>query len=301
MLAHANLVISQALCYDAPALSGEIMNPSSPLPIHDLPARVSENRDLGASHFLLTLEAEPVAAAACPGQFVMLRFAGSLDPLLPRPMSVSDVLPADGNHPGRIQILHKVVGRGTDRLAGLKRGEPLQVLGPLGKPFSVPASFPPGRSALMVAGGIGVAIFPFLVPALQRAGLQPVLLFGSRSERELVQRDWFASRGVEVRTATEDGSDGVKGFVTTLLEEAVGSPRNVAAVYACGPQGMLKAVGGWAMKSGVPTQLSLESYMGCGIGACLGCVVRVRGERGFAYARICVDGPTFPASEVLWE
>ena len=103
MVAHANLVISRTLCYDARALSGEIMNPSSPPTIHDLPARVSENQDLGAAHFLLTLEADPIAAAACPGQFVMLRFAGSLDPLLPRPMSVSDVLPADGNSPGRFR------------------------------------------------------------------------------------------------------------------------------------------------------------------------------------------------------
>jgi len=301
MLAHANLVISQALCYDAPALSGETMNPTSPLSLHDVSARVSENRDLGAAHFLLTLEAEPIAAAATPGQFVMLRFAGSLDPLLPRPMSVSDVLPADATQPGRIQVLHKVVGRGTDRLAALKPGEHLQVLGPLGKPFSVPSSATPGSRAVMVAGGIGVAIFPFLVPALQGAGLKPLLLFGSRSSKELVRKDWFAGQGVEVRTATEDGSDGTKGLVTTLLREVLSSQPEVAIVYACGPHAMLKAVGGLVMESGVSSQLSLESYMGCGIGACLGCVVKVRRESGFAYARICVDGPTFPASEVLWE
>jgi len=300
MLAHANLVISQALCYDAPALSGEIMNPTSPLSLHDVSARVSENRDLGASHFLLTLEAEPIAAAATPGQFVMLRFTGSLDPLLPRPMSVSDVLPADPTRPGRIQVLHKVVGKGTLRLAALKPGEHLQVLGPLGKPFSVPSATP-GSRAVMVAGGIGVAIFPFLVPALQGAGLKPLLLFGSRSSQELVRKDWFAGQGVEVRCATEDGSEGTKGLVTTLLRETLSSHPEVSIVYACGPHAMLKAVGGLVMESGVSSQLSLESYMGCGIGACLGCVVKVRRESGFAYARICVEGPTFPASEVLWE
>ncbi|MCI0658968.1 MAG: diguanylate cyclase, partial [Acidobacteria bacterium] len=105
----------------------------------------------------------------------------------------------------------------------------------------------------------------------------------------------------EVRTATEDGSEGAKGFVTTLLQEALGSSPEVAIVYACGPQAMLKAVGEMLIASGVSAQLSLESYMGCGIGACLGCVVKVRRDSGFAYARICVEGPTFPASEVLWE
>ena len=300
MLAHANLVIFQALCYDARALSGEPMSPSSPPPIHDHSATVSENRDLGASHFLLTLEAEPIATTASPGQFAMLRFPGCLDPLLPRPMSISDVLPADGRRPGRLQILHKVVGRGTDRLAALKPGERLQVLGPLGKPFSIPSPAAEGSRALMVAGGIGVAIFPFLVPALKRAGLKPILRFGSRSARELVRKDWFERRGVEVRTATEDGSEGTKGFVTPLLQEALGCLQ-ISVVYACGPQAMLKAVGGIMSTSGVSAQLSLESYMGCGIGACLGCVVKVRRDGGFVYARICVDGPTFPASEVLWE
>jgi dihydroorotate dehydrogenase electron transfer subunit len=301
MLAHANLVIFQALCYDARALSGETMSPSSPPPIHDYSARVSENRDLGASHFLLTLEAEPIATMACPGQFTMLRFPGCLDPLLPRPMSISDVLPADKSRPGRMQILHKVVGKGTERLAALKPGERIQVLGPLGKPFSLPSPIAPGSRAVMVAGGIGVAIFPFLVPMLRSAGLKPVLLFGSRSSRELVLTDHFEHQGVEVHTATEDGSAGVKGFVTRLLQEALGSLPEVAVVYACGPQAMLKAVGDMTVASGVSAQLSLESYMGCGIGACLGCVVKVRRDSGFAYARICVDGPTFPASEVLWE
>jgi len=301
MLAHANLVISEALCYDAPALSGETMSSSSPPPIHDFTARVSENRDLGASHYLLTLEAETIAASAAPGQFVMLRFAGSLDPLLPRPMSVSEVLPASGSHPGHIRILHKVIGKGTQRLASLRPDDRLQALGPLGKPFSIPSAEWPGSRALMVAGGIGVAIFPFLVPALRRAGLAPVLLFGARSGKDLVLKDWFAQQGVEVRVATEDGSEGVKGFVTTLLQDAMSSSPGVGMVYACGPQPMLKAVGGMVTGAGVSAQLSLESYMGCGIGACLGCVVKVRRESGFAYARICVDGPTFSASEVLWE
>ena len=277
------------------------MSASSPPSIHNYPARVSRNRDLGACHFLLTLEAEVIAAAAAPGQFFMLRFAGCMDPLLPRPMSVSNVIPAEGGRGGRIEILHKVVGKGTDRLSALRIGEHVQVLGPLGKPFAVPPASAPGSPALMVAGGIGIAIFPFLVPELKRQGYEPVLLFGARSARELVRKDWFTRRGVAVHAATEDGSEGVKGFVTTPLQAALRSTARPAVAYACGPQAMLKAVAALLNSAGVPAQLSLESYMGCGIGACLGCVVKVRREDGFVYQRICVDGPTFPATEVLWE
>jgi len=277
------------------------MNPTSAPPVYDLPARVSQNRDLGASHFLLTLEAEPIAATTRPGQFVMLRFAGCVDPLLPRPMSVSDRRRPKGGCPGRIQILHKVVGRGTDRLSRLRPGETLQVLGPLGRPFTIPQPSLRGRQALMVAGGIGVAIFPMLVRALRRRGCEPVLLFGARSSRDLVRRDWFARRGVRVILATEDGSEGARGLVTAPLQASLQAPQPPLMVYACGPQPMLKAVAALVNAAGIPAQLSLESYMGCGIGACLGCVVKVRARQGFEYRRICLEGPTFAAAEILWE
>ncbi|HEU5182801.1 MAG TPA: dihydroorotate dehydrogenase electron transfer subunit, partial [Candidatus Polarisedimenticolia bacterium] len=244
------------------------------------------------------LEADLIAASARAGQFVMLRFGGAWDPFLPRPMSISDVLPPEAGKPGRIQVLHKIVGRGTDRLARLRAGENLQVLGPLGRPFEIPAGTAKGP-ALMVAGGIGVAIFPFLVGALQRAGLHPILLFGARGTHDLVRLEWFASRSVETRTATEDGSHGRKGLVTDLLKEAIQSSPG-AIVYACGPHAMLEATSGVVVPAGIPAQLSLESYMGCGIGACLGCVVKSRTAEGWAYRRICVDGPTFAAAEILW-
>jgi dihydroorotate dehydrogenase electron transfer subunit len=277
----------------------EMMTPSSPSVVHDQSSRVSENRDLGSSHYLLTLEAEAIASAASPGQFVMLRFPGSLDPFLPRPMSVCNAMPPGNGQGGRIQILHKIVGRGTRRLSLLRPGEQLQVLGPLGKPFEPPPG-PPGRLALMVAGGIGIAIFPFLAGLLKRSGWRCRLLFGARSSSDLIHRDWFEGQGVEVRVATEDGSEGRRGFVTPLLEEALASDP-AAMIYACGPMAMLGAVAQVSARAGVPAQLSLESYMGCGIGACLGCVVKVRGQEGWAYRRICVEGPTFLSDEVVWE
>jgi dihydroorotate dehydrogenase electron transfer subunit len=260
-------------------------------------APVLENRPLGADHFLLTLASPSIAAAARPGQFVMVRLPDRLDPLLARPMSLHEALPPEGSLPGRIQILHKVVGKGTSLLASMAPGQSLHLLGPLGRPFEIPS---PGGSdrALMVAGGVGIALFPFLVPALLAGGWKPVLLFGARSARDLVTRDAFSRRGVEVLTATEDGSHGTRGRVTALLEERLAG---AGMIYACGPDPMLRAVSRLANAAAVPCQLSLESAMGCGFGVCLGCVVRVRRGEGQAYARICVEGPTFMATEVIWE
>jgi len=236
-----------------------------------------------------------------PGQFVMLRFPGRLDPLLPRPMSVSEVLPDEEDRPGRIRILLKVVGRGTELLAALSAGDRIQVLGPLGKPFQIPPPPAAKGRALMAAGGIGVATFPFLAKELRKAGWKPTLLFGARRERDLVRREWFEEQGVEVRTATEDGSHGVRGLVTDLLQKAIAPGSEAGMVYACGPRPMLQAVSALVNAAGVPCQLSLESAMGCGFGVCLGCVVKVRRGDGFDYVRVCMEGPTLMATEVLWE
>jgi dihydroorotate dehydrogenase electron transfer subunit len=216
-------------------------------------------------------------------------------------MSVSEASPGRKERPGSIRILHKVVGRGTRLLATLKPGDPLQVLGPLGKPFGTSPPASRGDRALLVAGGIGIAVFPFLVPALRLSGWTPVLLFGARREEDLVRREWFEEEKVEIRTATEDGSHGERGLVTRLLEEELASGSGVGMIYACGPRPMLRAVALAANDREVPCQLSLESDMGCGFGVCLGCVVKVRRGGDSAYARVCVEGPTMMATEVLWD
>ena len=216
-------------------------------------------------------------------------------------MSVSQVLLDEGGAPTGIRILLKVVGRGTELLAALSAGDSIQVLGPLGKPFQVAPPAAASKRALMVAGGIGVATFPFLAMELRKNGWKPTLLFGARGGAELVRRDWFEEEGVEVRTATEDGSHGHRGLVTDLLREAIGPGSDAGMVYACGPRPMLRAVSAMVNAAGVPCQLSLESAMGCGFGVCLGCVVKVRRGDGFDYARVCVEGPTMMATEVLWE
>ena len=262
----------------------------------DSPAPVVRHEALNRDHFLLTLESPRIAREARAGQFVMIQTRAGSDPLLRRPMSIYRVLPG---RRGLIQILYKVVGTGTRYLSQQPRGALLATLGPLGNGFRLPE---PGIRAVLVAGGIGIAIFPFLAEALGKGrGPSPVLLYGGRSKRDLVALDFFRARRIPVRLATEDGSIGTRGFVTRLLETllAARKPADHLELLVCGPTPMLKAVGAVATGAGVACQLALESQMPCGIGVCLGCVVPCPGDaRGPMFRRVCTEGPIFRASEV---
>ena len=155
-----------------------------------------------------------------------------------------------------------------------------------------------------MAGGIGIAIFPFLADALRRRGVRPTLLFGARSARDLVALAAFRSRRIPTRVATEDGSRGVKGYVTQLLEPILRGDGPRPILYVCGPTPMLRAVGALAIAAGARCQLALESQMPCGIGVCLGCVVACPADAGpggagaVAFRRVCTEGPIFDAAAV---
>jgi len=275
----------------------------------DVPARVLAHEAINPDHRLLTLEAPRIARAAKPGQFVMLQVAPGRDPLLRRPMSLCRV-PDRARR--RIEVLYKIVGAGTRALATRRPGDIVMTLGPLGNGFTLPRAAEGGAAragsgerggagpVVMVAGGIGIAIFPFLADELQRAGKGATLLFGARGRRDLVYTAPLRARGVAIRYATEDGSRGARGFVTRLLEPmlaATPKPR----LYVCGPTPMLRAVGDLAAQAGAPCQLALESQMPCGIGVCLGCVVACPGDaHGPIFRRVCTEGPVFAAGEVSW-
>jgi len=272
----------------------------------DVPARVLRHETLNPEHFLITLEAPRIARAARPGQFVMLQVREGRDPLLRRPMSICRVPPG-----GRaIQVFYKVVGEGTRYLSRQPVGAHLMTLGPLGNGFALPERAARGgagrhatRRPVLVAGGIGVAVFPFLAEALQRLGHRPLLLFGARTQRDLAGLQFFRSRRIPHTLATEDGSAGARGFVTRLLEPLLAEgPRGAGVeLYVCGPTPMMRAVGDLAVDASVTCQLALESQMPCGIGVCLGCVVRCAPRTGEpVYRRVCTEGPIFPAAEVAW-
>ena len=256
-----------------------------------------ENRDLGHDNFLAVLDAPEVGRAMEPAQFVMVRVGEGTDPLLGRPFSVARV--GKGAKGATVELIYKVIGRGTGILAGLQAGAGVGIVGPLGHPF--PAPVDPQAPIYMVAGGIGIAPFPFLSARLLRAGSRPRLLYGARSSGDLVARDLFPA-GVEMEVATDDGSTGHAGFVTELLDRHLTAldteTRRRATTYVCGPTPMMAAADAVLARHQAQGHLSLESFMGCGFGVCLSCVVPMVGQD--SYARICVDGPTFPAGRVDW-
>lgn len=273
----------------------------------DVPARVLAHEALNSDHRLLTLEAPSIARAARPGQFVMLQVAPGRDPLLRRPMSVARV-PDRARR--RIEVVYKIIGEGTRALATRRPGETIATLGPLGNGFTLPAAVPrrgagkPGADArapiVMVSGGIGIAIFPFLADELHRRGARATLLYGARGAHDLVYTAPLRARGVSIRYATEDGSRGTRGYVTRLLEPLLAAdpkPR----LFVCGPTPMLRAVSDLAAAAGAPCQLALESQMPCGVGVCLGCVVACPGDaHGPVFRRVCTEGPVFAAGAVSW-
>jgi dihydroorotate dehydrogenase electron transfer subunit len=262
----------------------------------DTAARILSHDALNPDHFLLTLDAPRMARASRPGQFVMLQAQPGRDPLLRRPMSVCAVA---GKPPRRLRILYKVTGHGTRMLSRQPVGATLAMLGPLGNGFRLP---PKGRQAarqVLVAGGVGIAIFPFVAEALRRLGHRPLLLFGARSARDLVGLDLFGRGRLDVQCATEDGSRGTRGYVTNLLEPLLAASGPRPSLFVCGPTPMLRAVGDQAEKAGVPCQLALESQMPCGIGVCLGCVVAAADPNAVPpYPRVCTEGPVFEAGSV---
>jgi dihydroorotate dehydrogenase electron transfer subunit len=273
---------------------------ASPM-LQDIAIPVLRNVDLGRGNWLLEFESSAIAASMQPAQFLMIGVPGS-DVLLRRPFSVCG-LPgtfADGA-PGALQVLYRVYGRGTALLASLGPGAVIHVLGPLGRGFSVPEAA--GTLPLFVAGGIGVAPFPAFLAQLARLGIKPAMIYGARSTGELPLLDWFQERCDGVTVATDDGSMGAKGFVTTPLAERLQGPdRNRLHIYACGPTPMLKAVARLALAAGVPCDLALEAPMACGFGVCLGCVVPTHGEGPgeMRYERVCVDGPVMRAERMAW-
>ena len=255
-------------------------------------AKIIGLAELSSGYFQLLLQAPAIAAAALPGQFVQIRVAGpgGIDPLLARPLSIHRALPS-----GELSVIFKVVGRGTARLAAVKAGTSLTVLGPIGKGFAIPEFT--GHLALL-AGGVGMPPLFFLAEWLRRTRRAPAitLFYGGRNGADLLCLPEWEALWVSVVTATDDGSHGFHGLVTEPFRQQL-TERAVDFLAACGPRPMLRAVQRLALAHGIPGQLSLEARMACGVGACLGCVcATLTGHR-----RVCVDGPVFALEEVNFD
>ena len=263
-------------------------------------AEIVEQVPMAERTYRIRLACPDIAAAIRPGQFVMLRLPDRTDPLLARPFAFYDTT----EDFTAFDVVYLVVGKMTGLLAEERAGNKIEVWGPLGKPF---LEIGEPERATCVAGGIGQT--PFLayakellgtrgyggLPARKRVG-SVALYYGVRTLSLAAGIDDFRDVGVEVHLASDDGSIGTKGYVTQLLE----SHGPTSPLIGCGPEPMLHALMKLAAKWDANCQVSLETPMACGIGACFSCVAKVAtADGGWDYKRVCVDGPSFDSKLLL--
>jgi dihydroorotate dehydrogenase electron transfer subunit len=250
--------------------------------------------NLGERLFRLKIYSPSISKKTLPGNFCHLRVNDTYSPLLRRAFSIHQV----EREKKSFELLFKVVGPGTQILSQKKSGEKIDLLAPLGNSFSLPAK---DDSVVLLAGRMGIAPLFYLVSYLIEEKFDPQkisLFFGVKKKDEYLLINEIVSTGIRLHLSTEDGSSGFKGMITDLFIQELKSKRlktKRTRFYACGPNPMLKKVSEISRKLGLDCQVSLENHMPCGIGACMGCVVRtVKG-----YKRVCKDGPVFDAREVI--
>ena len=258
-------------------------------------AEIISNQEICPGYFRMRIACGKAYQDAMPGQFVMVRLADQLRPLLRRPFSIHNLI-LDGERVEGFEILYKLVGDGTRILSLSTARDHLEVLGPLGHGFSTKGNL---SRIHMVAGGIGVAPFVFLTNHLIRQGISSShikLFMGGRSADDLLCLEIFDRLGLRMQITTDDGSAGDQCLVTQPLGEALikDSPD---ILFACGPIPMLREVMGIASRADIPCQVSIETMMACGMGACLGCAVERRDSKE-KYLHTCMDGPVFEAGRI---
>ena len=257
--------------------------------------KVLWNKQIGAEYYRIGLTCDKGYSDATPGQFIMLTFPGRMSPLLPRPFSIHRIIKTQGCTEG-IEILYKVVGEGTKMLSGHRKGDVVNILGPLGNGFIFSNRY---KRIFIVAGGVGVAPMLFLATYLETKGTDPsecTVFLGGKSKDDLLCGDDFLRMGMKIQITTDDGSAGDRCFVTHPLEMTLEKYRP-DIIYACGPLEMLKCVAGISEKHDVPCQVSIEAIMACGMGACLGCAVEGKAASE-NYMHACLDGPVFDVSRI---
>lgn len=261
-------------------------------------APVLANEAAGKHYRRLLLEAPPIAERAAPGQFVNLRVTPTLDPLLARPFSVFHADPGSG----RVEILYKVLGRGTAALAEVPAGAELPLSGPLGNSFKIEDG---AEVHVAVGGGTGVAPAYFLADRATAAGRKALLAFGFRDSSYQLPEELMRRTGADWRLASDAGGAGChRGTAVDLLRQTLDGELAGArvALYAAGPAMMLKLVAELAAERNLPCQTSLEARMACGLSVCRGCVVKAFDSRGEIVNRtVCTYGPVFRAAEIDWQ
>jgi dihydroorotate dehydrogenase electron transfer subunit len=256
--------------------------------------------------FSLQIHFPEIAMIAKPGQFIQLKLNDYSDKLWPRPFSIHST------NNTTITLSIKICGKVTNKLAQLQKGDKVNITGPLGEGFTMPSD---SKQIFIIAGGVGLPPLHFLSNVLIKNNFSAKHIHffsGAKNTNELFANDEIQSLGVNYILTTDDGSAGVKGFITEPLKEKLSEFKNAdidqkPIIYSCGPMVMLKKVA--EICSDFECYVSLEQLMPCGWGVCNGCAVKiidknkanVEDERGFRLARVCKEGPVFKASEILWE
>ncbi len=253
--------------------------------------RVLRHEELKGGYRLLSIEVPAIAKAVGPGQFIHLQVPKLAESVLRRPFSVLD---ADDTS---LSVIFKIVGKGTAALTYAEQGDEISIMGPLGQRFPQARE---GTLPLLIGGGYGVAPLHFFA---KRSPVKGIMMVGSSSKSHILCAEEFRMLEWDFRISTEDGSMGMKGRVTDLVEDWVGQGKADATpvIYSCGPHGMLKAIAEMAKKHGWKAWLSMDRNMACGVGACLACVQKVKKGDKIEYVRVCKEGPVFDASDIIWE
>jgi dihydroorotate dehydrogenase electron transfer subunit len=254
--------------------------------------QIIHQRKITENVLLARISAPHIVGEAKPGQFVHVRIQKEIDPLLRRPFSLHRVWEKSGE----IELLYRVVGRGTRLLSEKKAGERIDLMGPLGHGFDLKGSF---SHALIVAGGMGGAPVFFLIDELLKLKKQVTLLWGVRDGQEIFHENEFKSLGVDLRIATEDASKGHCGQVTELLSDFMRHhPIDSSPGYVCGPECMIREVQKIVKNQKNRWQVSMEQSMACAVGVCLGCAIRTVSH---GIQMVCRDGPVFELGEIVFD
>lgn len=264
---------------------------------------VIKNERIQSHYFLMTIDCPPISNEIKTGQFIMLKTSNNFSPLLRRPFSVYKWYPLDHSERrkrGWLLLLYKIVGRGTQKMTEIKKGQKVNIIGPLGNGFTLPSSFP-ASPIILIAGGIGIASLYSLAEALNPSPM--VVFIGGKSKEDLLCLEEFEKLNVlKILIATEDGSLGYPGTVIDLFlsQKKNFEKKKFQYIYSSGPLNMLKKLASLVKSEEVICQASMEARMGCGFGACWGCVIKTNDLRN-PYQRVCKEGPVFNLKNIVWE
>lgn len=260
--------------------------------MHKEPKALIVHKKTWGEYCLLGLQAERIAKEAQPGQFIMVRPGDSLHPLLRRPISIHSV------QNGLVEIFFQQSGIGTALLSQKEQRDFLDIIGPLGKGFRLDSTLR-GKSVALIGGGRGIAPLYFLAQKLRIIQANPHIFYGGKTQDDIPLEQKFATDNFEILLSTDDGSHGFKGFVTDLfltsLQEFLPS-----RIFACGPEAMMEKVSRIAREKNISAEFSLEAIMGCGFGACWGCVRKIKTNSKEEWLKICEEGPVFGGDQIIW-